>query len=109
MHHAVRARLAIERGRSRQAEYWIGDLRNLALSLACLRRGLEPEYGRGLDGLPEEVLARCDEARPLSVDRADLLRALVHAVDALLHEGAAHPAAANVRLWLGELAAPTLG
>src|SRR5207249_1783497 len=69
-HHAVRARLAVERGRYRQAEYWIGDLRNVALSLACRRRGLESQYGRGLDRLPEDVLARFDEGRPKSAARA---------------------------------------
>src|SRR5215475_11455098 len=46
VHHAVRARFCIERGRFWQAEYWIGDLRNAALSLACLRLGLEVSEGR---------------------------------------------------------------
>src|SRR5262249_10808277 len=43
VHHAVRARVCIERGRCWQAEYWISSLRNNAMSLACRRRGL-PAY-----------------------------------------------------------------
>ena len=77
--------------------------------MACRRRGLESQYGRGLDRLPEDVLARFDEGRPQSAARAELLRSLSHAVGWLLHEGAdSHPAATRLRLWLGELAAPTL-
>ena len=41
VHHAVRARFCIERGRPWQAQYWIGGVRDQALLLACLRRGLE--------------------------------------------------------------------
>ncbi|MGH3103349.1 MAG: hypothetical protein ACRDN6_04555 [Gaiellaceae bacterium] len=56
VHHALRARFCIERGRCWQAEYWISALRDHALALACRRRGLEGQYGRGFDKLPAEVL-----------------------------------------------------
>jgi hypothetical protein len=86
VHHAVRARICIERGRYWQAEYWIGELRKHAFTLACIRRGLDPREGRGLDGLPADVLAAFNRALVHSVERDDLLDALGFAVDALLGE-----------------------
>jgi predicted nucleotidyltransferase len=86
VHHAVRARICIERGRVWQAQYWIGELRNHALTLACIRRGLEPREGRAVDDLPEGVLAAFNRTLVHSVERDDLLDALGFAVDALLAE-----------------------
>jgi hypothetical protein len=40
VHHLLRARFCIERGRYWHAEYWISAARDYALSLACRRRGL---------------------------------------------------------------------
>jgi len=82
-HHAVRARISIERGRAWQAEYWISGLRDQALSLACRLRGL-PTEGRGFDDLPPELLGRFNPAIVRSLGRDELLRALGAAVDALL-------------------------
>lgn len=56
VHHILRARLAAERGRLWQAEFWMTEARNLALKLACQSRGLNTEYGRGFDDLPENIL-----------------------------------------------------
>jgi hypothetical protein len=56
VHHAVRARFCIERGRSWQAEHWIAGIRDNALSLACRRRGLDARHGRSFDDLPADVL-----------------------------------------------------
>ena len=39
VHHTLRARFCIERGRYWQAEYWISSTRDYALSLACRRLG----------------------------------------------------------------------
>jgi hypothetical protein len=86
VHHAVRARFCIERGRFWQAEYWISALRDYALTLACLRRGLDTSYGRGFDQLPRKVLDGLTESLVCRVQRDDLLRALGHAVAALLRE-----------------------
>src|SRR5512134_2868494 len=55
VHHVLRARFCIERGRYWLAEYWISSARDLALSLACRRRGLPAFHGRGFDDLPKEV------------------------------------------------------
>ena len=47
-HHALRARICIERGRWWQAEYWISVLRDHVITLACLRMGYPapPRQGR---------------------------------------------------------------
>src|SRR5689334_15086681 len=55
VHHALRARFCIERGRFWQAEYWISATRDYALSLACLRHQLPAVQGRGFDELPADV------------------------------------------------------
>ena len=86
VHHAVRARFSIERGRGWQAEHWISGVRDQALLLACRRRGLEGSYGRRFDELPAEVLAACEAALVRSLDREELLRALASAISVLQQE-----------------------
>jgi hypothetical protein len=89
VHHALRARFCIERGRLWQAEYWVRQVRDYALSLACLRHGLPAQHGRGFDGLPPEVRDGMLGALATSLEHGELLRALGCAVDGLLREGAA--------------------
>ena len=104
-HHAVRARVCIERRRYWQAAYWIDELRGYALTLACLRRGLNPRYGRGFDDLPSDVLATYGQAVVPSIEREPLLRALRAAIECLLGESAqAGDVAARVAPRLRELA-----
>jgi hypothetical protein len=104
VHHAVRARYSIERGRRWQAELWISAARDLALELACLRRGLDATYGRELDKLPGSVLASFEEALVGSLDREALMRALAGTVRVLLRESAqVADAAAKVEPELREL------
>jgi hypothetical protein len=86
VHHSVRARICIERGRYWQAEYWISGARDYALSLACRRRNLSPFYGRSFDDLPANVRNRFIEALPTLLQRDALLAALRAAVDGLLQE-----------------------
>lgn len=105
-HHALRARLCIERQRLWQAEYWITDLRNTALSLACMKHGLEANEGRGLDRLPPETLALAGAAMAHSIERDELLRALGAVVDLLLHEADdVREAAAKIERQLRDLTA----
>ena len=85
-HHAVRARICIARGRVWEAEYWVDQVREVAMSLACLRRGLPARYSRGSDRLPADVLELFVAARPRSPDSAELLRALGRSIEALLRE-----------------------
>ncbi len=86
VHHAVRARYCIERGRVWQAEWWISALRDHALERACLHRGLQYAHGRGFDRLPAEVRDRFEPALARSLSQDELLRALYAAVSGLLAE-----------------------
>jgi hypothetical protein len=86
VHHALRARFCIERGRFWQAEYWISSTRDCALSLACRRRGLPAYYGRGFDDLPVDVRAAFKSALVTSLERDELLRALGSTIEGLLRE-----------------------
>ena len=102
VHHAVRARVCIERGRPWQAEYWISGVRDQALALACRRRGLKASYGRGYDDLPADVLDERMLVR--SLQKEALLQALERAIDALLREAdEARDLAAKVDRWLRQL------
>jgi hypothetical protein len=86
VHHLVRARFCIERGRCWQAEYWISAGRDYALALACRRRGLPAAHGRGYDDLAPEVRDRFRTALVTSLQPAELLRALTATVEQLLKE-----------------------
>jgi hypothetical protein len=86
VHHALRARVCIERGRFWQAEYWISGVRDQALSLACRRRNLPARDGRGFDDLPEDVRDRFASAMVTSLTRDALLNALASAIDGLFSE-----------------------
>ena len=86
VHHALRARFCIERGRYWHAEYWISGVRDYALSLACRRRGLPTRNGRGFDDLPADVRDAFKGALVTSLERDELLRALGCAIDGLLRE-----------------------
>src|SRR5688572_26477325 len=86
VHHALRARFCIERGRYWHAEYWISGTRDCALSLACRRRGLPAYEGRGFDELPPDVRDVFKSALVTSLERDELLRALDCVIEGLLRE-----------------------
>jgi hypothetical protein len=90
-HHAVRARICIERGRLWQAEYWISGVRDQALTLECRVRGLETGVGRGFDTLPANVVDPLKDALVHSLERDELMRALKSAVEGLLAAARDHP------------------
>jgi hypothetical protein len=96
VHHALRARISVERGRVWLAEYWLSQTRDYTLALACLHRGLPSSEGRGYDDLPAELLVGLEGALPRSLERAELLRALGAVVEGLIREA-------------GEVAAPVEG
>jgi hypothetical protein len=105
VHHVLRARFCIERGRSWHAEYWLSAARDEALHLACLHRGLPAVYGRGFDDLPSDVLSAFDGSLVRSLDRDELLRALAIVINGLLREAeGVCDAAAKVEPRLRELA-----
>jgi hypothetical protein len=84
VHHLVRARICIERGKMWQAEYWISAARDYALSLACQHHGLRTSYGRGFDDLPAQVLEAISETLVRGLGRDQLLHALSRTIDILL-------------------------
>ena len=98
-HHAVRARFCIIRGRVWQAAHWLDALREHTLELACIRNGLEPSHGRGLDQLPAEELAAAERLLVRSTDPAELERALAQCTEALLREAAAVPGMPPALAW----------
>ncbi len=85
--YALHARACIERGRVWQAEHYVDAVRDHALSLACLHRGLPAVQARGYDELPSETLAGFDRAHVGSVEPDELRRALAASALALLNEG----------------------
>jgi hypothetical protein len=86
VHHALRARFYIEREGYWKAEYWISQLRDYVLALACLRLGLPTSYARGFDDLPADEREPLRDALVRSLERDELLRALVHGITGLLRE-----------------------
>jgi hypothetical protein len=80
------ARASVDREKWWQAEFCISALRDNALTLACLRRGLPTGYGKGFDELPTSIAASFDDALVRSLDRGEILRALNSAVGGLLRE-----------------------
>ena len=85
--YALYARTCIERLRVWQAEYYVGAVRDLSLSLACLRQGVPVVQARGYDDLPAEALALFDGAHVGTVEPGALRAALAASVAALLREG----------------------
>lgn len=85
VHHAVRARVCIERGRALQAEYLISSLRNETL-LASRRARVQDWHARGAHLLPVGTRDRFADALVHSLDPAELGRALTVAIGLLLDE-----------------------
>ena len=107
VHHALRARFCIERGRFWQAEYWISGVRDDGLSLACLRRDLPAREGRGFDALPADVRDAFTGALVRSLERDELLRALMSAIAGLRGESEqVREMAAKIEPQLRELTTP---
>ena len=69
-HHALHARVSIERERWWAAEYWIGQLRGHLIELACLRLDLPTAHAKGAHLLPDET------STPLAVTLVRTLTAL---------------------------------
>jgi hypothetical protein len=104
--YALHARACIERGRVWQAEHYIGAVRDHALALACLNRGLVAVQARGYDELPPEVLAGFESTHVASGEKDELRGALSASVTALLDESSELPGADAVARDLGELTQP---
>jgi len=107
-HHVLHARASIERDKPWRAEYWISALRDNILTLACIRLGEEPAYGRGADRLPASVTEPLAGTLVRSLDRTELRRALAVATECFLSELQTEDSvfAAHLRPVLEELGAP---
>jgi hypothetical protein len=79
-------RIAIERGRLWQAEYFVSLARDQALALACVRLGEKASYGRGLHRLPPQLTGPFEEGLVRSLDPPELQRALRAVRDGFLRE-----------------------
>jgi predicted nucleotidyltransferase len=85
-HHALHARMCIERGKPWQAEWLISGLREQVLALACLRLGHPVRFAKGADLLPAEIIGPLEATLIGSLDEAELRRALGAALAALAGE-----------------------
>lgn len=75
-HHALHARICIERNKPWQAEYWISALRDHTLALACIRLGRVAVHAKGVDALPAAVTAPFAGALVHDLAPSELRRAL---------------------------------
>jgi hypothetical protein len=107
--YARDGRALIERGRLWMAEHMISEVRNHALAIACVARGLPSRYGRGYDDLPPEVTHPYEGSFVTAPFTTDALRAALEvAVEGLLRESesvvpVASAAAPRVRDWLTDV------
>ncbi|MER5867290.1 hypothetical protein [Kitasatospora sp. NPDC002040] len=85
-HHALHARVCIERQRWWQAHYWIGAVRDQVIALACLRLGHPADYAKGAHLLPDEVTAPLAATLVRSLAEPELRRALTAVSSALAAE-----------------------
>lgn len=85
-HHALHARMCIQRHRWWQAEYWISAIRDQILALACLRLGHPTSYAKGAHLLPVQLTVVLEATLVRSLKPAELHRALGAAIAALSAE-----------------------
>ena len=85
-HHVLHTRACIERHKLWQAEYWMSELRNHLLELACLRLNENAFHGRGFDRLPAPVKDALADALVCSLNKPELNRALAVATRCLIDE-----------------------
>lgn len=102
--YARHAFVCLQRERWWQAAYCITEVRNAAMDLACLARGLPAKFGRAYDDLPSDLLARFEPTVFSGLSSDDLFRAMRAAVSCLSEQGAAVPWAEDLRSDLAALA-----
>ena len=84
VHHALRSRVCIERGRLWTAQFSISELRHETLALAAAARGLPTRYGRAFHELPDDLVGRAADTLVRSINTVELNRALAAAIELLL-------------------------
>jgi hypothetical protein len=96
--YALHARSSIARDKPWQAEYMISGMRDQVLALACLRHGLSAREGRGMDGLPRDVVAPLQDALVRNLSAEELLSTFRAAMDGLVREISLADEALAIRL-----------
>jgi hypothetical protein len=97
--HDVRhARAYLDRGKLWAALYFVNDLREQTIALACARLGLPAATFRGVDALPEAVRVALGPTIPASAKEPELRRALHAATLVYLDEVRLHDTALAARL-----------
>jgi hypothetical protein len=84
--YALHIRSAIARNRLWQAEHMIHGMRDQALALACVSRGLAAIHGRGFHLLPDEVTNRFESSLVRELTQRELLHAFREVTCAFLSE-----------------------
>jgi len=84
--YALHVRSAIARNRLWQAEYMIHGMRDQALALACVTRGLPAIHGRGFHLLPVEVTAQFEPTLVRELARGELSRSFQAVTEAFQSE-----------------------
>jgi predicted nucleotidyltransferase len=84
--YALHARSSLARGRMLQAEYMLSGMRNHVCELMCLRCGVTPHQGRGLDDLPASERNMAAAYIPQSLEPFEVKRAFHSTMRALLEE-----------------------
>ncbi|MEU8209532.1 nucleotidyltransferase domain-containing protein [Micromonospora sp. NPDC049044] len=85
-HHALHARISIERGRYWQAEHWISAMRTQTIALACRRLGYPSSYAKGAHLLPADITGALETTLVRATEEVEVRRALVAAAAALADE-----------------------
>lgn len=84
--YALHVRSAIVRNRLWQAEYMIHGMRDQALALACVSRGMPAIHGRGFHDLPSEVTAQFQFSLVRELTQCELSRAFRATTEAFLKQ-----------------------
>lgn len=85
-HHALHARICIQRSRWWQAEHWISAMRDHVITLACLRLGHPTAYAKGAHLLPDELVAPLETTLVRSLAEPEIHRALSATVTVVMDE-----------------------
>jgi hypothetical protein len=84
--HTLHVRSSLARARNLQAEYMLNGMRDGVCQLACLRCGVTPHQGRGLDDLPAPERDTAAAYVPGSLESSELRRTFQSTMRGLLRE-----------------------
>ena len=84
--YVFHSRVCIERNQPWKAEFYISEVRDHVIALACLRLGENPMNGRGVDRLPSAVTDPLKETLVRSLEETELRRALAAVTRCLIAE-----------------------